>query len=71
VIIDPRSGQPVKGCLGAWAAAPTAALSDALSTAFMVMSAGEVEAYCARRRDISALVLTTGRDLLRFGAPLS
>ncbi|NOZ23013.1 MAG: FAD:protein FMN transferase [Planctomycetes bacterium] len=71
-IIDPRTGKPVRGRLGAWAAAPTAALSDALSTAFMVMAVPEeVEKYCTRHKDISALILTRRRKLLYFGAPWS
>lgn len=46
-IIDPRSGKPCgdeKQLV--WAIAPTAALSDALSTAFMVMKKDEVIALC-------------------------
>ncbi|MEW6358382.1 MAG: FAD:protein FMN transferase [Planctomycetota bacterium] len=69
-IIDPRTSRPVRGRLGAWAVAPTAALSDALSTAFMVMTAAEVEAYCARHTKVSATILTEGRDFLRCGTPL-
>lgn len=69
-IIDPRTGLPAEGALSAWAAAPTAALSDALSTAFMVMSAGEVEEYCRRRPEASGALLPAGpegRRMVRFG----
>jgi thiamine biosynthesis lipoprotein len=35
---------------------PTAALADALSTAFSVMSLDEVENYCREHPDISAII---------------
>jgi len=69
-IIDPRTGRPAEGKRGAWAAAPSAAASDALSTAFMVMSSGEVREYCRRHDDVSAMIVSgsPGRyELLRFG----
>lgn len=56
-IVDPRTGQPAAGHLAAWVAAPSAAVSDALSTAFFVMSPDEVKAYCADHPEISALVV--------------
>jgi len=57
-ILDPRTGSPVKGRLGAWSLAPTAALADALSTAFMVMSPDEIAAYCQRHPECAALCAT-------------
>jgi thiamine biosynthesis lipoprotein len=69
-IIDPRSGRPVVNRLGAWALAPSAALSDALSTAFMVMSPDEVTGYCETHPEVSALLLLGAGDAdkqLRFG----
>ena len=62
-IIDPRSGRPVKGVMASWTSAPTAATADALSTAFMVMTPGEVEDYCQGRPDSMALLV------LEAGAP--
>lgn len=72
-IIDPRTGVPAAGTRAAWAAAPTAAEADALSTAFMVMAPGEVERFCAGRADIAALLLAGPADAeiegtYRFGA---
>ncbi len=70
-IIDPRTGTPVEGALGAWALAPSAAMADALSTAFMVMSTDEVEAYCGAHEGVSAaLALPHGEDLemITFGS---
>lgn len=47
-IIDPRNGRPVSTEADTrWASAPNAALSDALSTAFIVLAPDEVEALCA------------------------
>jgi FAD:protein FMN transferase len=56
-IMDPRIGCPVQNRLRAWAGAPTAALADALSTAFMVMTEAEMRDYCNRHRDVSAFLV--------------
>lgn len=69
-IIDPRTGGPAAGALAAWALAPTAAVADALSTAFMVLTPAEVEDYCRRHPDVSALLsvgTAEGHRLLRHG----
>jgi thiamine biosynthesis lipoprotein len=55
-IIDPRTGRPAAGHAAAWASHPSAAASDALSTAFMVMSTAEVAAFCSRHPVVWALV---------------
>ncbi len=59
-IVDPRTGNPSTGADGAWALAPSAALADALSTAFMVLSAAEVSQYCARYAQVAGLLLPAG-----------
>jgi len=56
-VLDPRTGNAAKGHAAAWVTAPSAAVADALSTAFMVMSTGEVEAFCDRHPEISAVVV--------------
>ncbi|MFQ5631981.1 MAG: FAD:protein FMN transferase, partial [bacterium] len=73
-IIDPRTGKPLLGHRAAWAQALDTATSDALSTAFMVMSCDEIAAFCGRHREISALLLLDsagdrpeGDRVLRFG----
>jgi len=70
-IIAPRTGRPIQDKCAAWACAPTAARTDALSTAFMVMSPSEIAQYCAEHGDVQALVvLRTGdaeSQTLRFG----
>lgn len=55
-IIDPRTGRPAAGTLGAWALVPSAARADALSTAFMVLRPPEVADYCHRRPEVSGLL---------------
>ncbi|HPD14112.1 MAG TPA: FAD:protein FMN transferase [Planctomycetota bacterium] len=55
-IIDPRTGRPAEGRLRAWAIAPSAAVADALSTAFMVMGDEEIRS-CCRRSGASARLL--------------
>ncbi|MCH7721319.1 MAG: FAD:protein FMN transferase [Planctomycetes bacterium] len=56
-IVDPRTGQPAQGTSGAWALATSAALADALSTAFMVMSGAEMDAYFELHPDVAGLRL--------------
>jgi FAD:protein FMN transferase len=71
-IINPRSGKPAAR-RGAWSMAKTAAEADALSTAFMVMSADAVRSFCEKHKDISALLVLPGKSkragsrMLRFG----
>ena len=47
-IFDPRTGEPAAVRARAWAFAPTAAVSDALSTACMVLSESEIAATVTR-----------------------
>jgi thiamine biosynthesis lipoprotein len=57
-IMNPRIFAPVPlKNRRTYALAPTAALSDALSTAFMVMEPDEIEALCARYDGVEALEL--------------
>jgi FAD:protein FMN transferase len=57
-IRDPRTGRPAEGHLAAWASHPSAAVSDALSTAFMAMSSKEARRYCGQHPDVWALLIT-------------
>jgi len=66
-ILDPRTGNPAKGHIAAWASHPSAAIADALSTAFMVMDTQEVEAYCSRHSDAWALVVKDYGNCRVFG----
>jgi thiamine biosynthesis lipoprotein len=55
-IADPRRGGPAAGHIAAWASHTSAAASDALSTAFMVMSTKEVAGFSRRHPVVWALV---------------
>lgn len=55
-VLDPRTGAPVsikKKII--WALAPYAALADALSTSFLVMSKQEIKALCARNPGVEVV----------------
>ena len=56
-IFDSRKGEWASGHLAAWISHPSAAASDALSTAFMVMNTDEVRTYCDSHPETWALVL--------------
>lgn len=56
-IVDPRHGTATAGRAGAWAIAGSAALSDAVSTAAMVLADDELEAFSARFPDIALLTI--------------
>ena len=73
-IIDPRTGRAVEGRLAAWASTSTGVTSDALSTAFMVMSPEEIQKYCSDDPDTQALIIFKGKGeeekrgtVLKFG----
>jgi thiamine biosynthesis lipoprotein len=76
-IVDPRSGQPVRGRKAAWASLPRpgpsdasipgrvegprlapAAIADALTTAFMILSAQEIADLCGLSPGLLAWVLS-------------
>jgi thiamine biosynthesis lipoprotein len=57
-IRDPRTGRPAEGHLAAWVSHASAAVSDALSTAFMAMSSKEARRYCEQNTDVWALLVT-------------
>jgi FAD:protein FMN transferase len=59
-ILDARSGQPAEGVLSTTVLAPTAALADALSTAFYVMGIEQSLQYCRTHQDIGAVLVSSG-----------
>lgn len=67
-LIDPRTGGPAARSTRTWAMAPTAALSDALSTAFFVWSDQAIAAFCAEHPEIGAALLTPDGNLLLHAA---
>jgi thiamine biosynthesis lipoprotein len=72
-IVDPGTGEPVRGRLAAWVALPRpgasavegprlapAAVADALTTAFMLLNIDEIAALCERSPELEAWVLSGG-----------
>ena len=56
-VIDPRTGWPTDHFLSTTVISPSAALSDALATAFFVMDESAVEDYCQQHTDVSAVLI--------------
>jgi len=69
-ILDPRTRRAARGHIAAWAAHGSAAVADALSTAFMVMATSEVEDFCRRHPDVWALVVADGGHVMIFNRGL-
>jgi len=67
-LADPRTGAPAARTTRAWALAPTAALADALSTAFFVFDDDEVAAFCAAHPEIGAALTGARGQLVLHGA---
>jgi thiamine biosynthesis lipoprotein len=67
-LLDPRTGLVATRTERTWALAPSAALSDALSTAFFIWSDEEVAAFCRDQNEIGAAVTTAEKKLRLFGA---
>jgi thiamine biosynthesis lipoprotein len=61
-ILDPRTGKPGRKALQAWSLGPSATLSDALSTALIMMTPEEIEAYCQAHPVDSAYVVYPKAD---------
>lgn len=59
-ILDPRTGWPAQGISSATAIAPTAALADALSTAFYIMGIDKTVEFCNQHPEVGAILLPEG-----------
>lgn len=59
-ILNPRSGRPAAGFSTARVSCASAAESDALSTAFLVMGEEETAVFCRNRPDVWALTVAPG-----------
>lgn len=57
-IIDPRTGWPANHFLSTTVMAESAAVSDALATAFFVMPLEAVKEYCDTHPDVAAILIT-------------
>lgn len=66
-LVDPTAGAPAARTSRVWAHAPTAALSDALSTAFFVLSDAEIADFCVAHPEIGAGLLSHDRSLVTHG----
>ncbi len=70
-VLDPRTGYPTEKNLSATAFARTAAVADALSTAFLVMDLEEVREYCHNHPGVGALLVPASGsaeiEVHRFG----
>jgi len=65
-ILDPRTGWPVAELLSVTVIAPTAALADALSTAFYVIGIEKALIYCDNHPEVGTILIpapTQGRKL--------
>ena len=66
-IINPKTGQPVSGRKAAWAKAESAAVSDALSTAFMLMSENEIQKFIQTHQNSGGIICETNSEMKMFG----
>jgi len=72
-LLDPRKGWPAEGVAQVSVLAPTAALADALSTAFYAMGVDSAREYCRTHPGIGAVILPmpTDGDISDFkGSPI-
>jgi thiamine biosynthesis lipoprotein len=66
-ILNPKTGKPAQRHRAAWAIHPSAAVSDALSTAFMMMEEEKIEQLCAENPGTAAYVVRQDEHLVRIG----
>jgi thiamine biosynthesis lipoprotein len=59
-VLDPRTGWPAEGMASVSVVAPTAALADALSTAFYVGGLEVAHCYCQLHPEVGAILLPEG-----------
>jgi FAD:protein FMN transferase len=56
-ILDPRSGEPAPGPASVTVLAPTAAMADALSTAFFLLGRQAAEAYTMEHPEVGVVIV--------------
>ncbi len=66
-VIDPRTGWPARGVASASVIASSAAVADALSTAFLIGGVDLAERYCATHPDVVALITAESSAPAIFG----
>jgi thiamine biosynthesis lipoprotein len=62
-ILDPRTGNSASGFFRTWALHPSAAMADALSTAWMVLDRAAIAEVCGRIPGVQAFVQTGEHDV--------
>lgn len=67
-IIDPRLLKPGRTNTAAWSVCPSAAVADALSTAFMIMKIDEIEGFIVRIDEIEAYIVDLDQKMLYFSS---
>lgn len=67
-LIDPRTREPALREHRVWALASDAAVSDALSTAFFVMTDQQIENFCGAHTSIGAGITMPDGQIVLFGA---
>jgi thiamine biosynthesis lipoprotein len=65
-IIDPFSGEAPSHHLAAWAVHPSAAISDALSTTFMLLEDNKIEEICVLNPETIAFVVNQKEELKKI-----
>ena len=66
-IINPKTGKPARRHRAAWAIHPSAAVADALSTAFMMMEENMIEQLCRTHSGTVAYVVRQDERLIKIG----
>src|SRR5205085_2935656 len=70
-ILDPRTGRPTQGMVSVSVIGPSAAETDALSTAFFVLGRAATEDYCRDHPGIRVIMMEErdngGLEISRFG----
>ena len=66
-IINPKTGKPAQRHLAAWAIHPSAAFSDALSTAFMMMEEKAIKELCRANPAITVFVVKEDESIVKIG----
>lgn len=65
-IVNPKTGEPAKRHLAAWAIHPSAAKADALSTAFMMMAPEKIEKLLKEQPGVTAYVVKQDQSLIKI-----
>lgn len=63
-IINPQTSLPINDRTGAWAMAESAAMSDAMSTTFMIMPVEDISEFCKKYDTIHALIILNNISVL-------